>query len=132
MTLISQSILTLLSSFSGLFSQVCMNLAFLYEDVTKVSLVRSTDLLFSFILQYLLLDIHSNLYSVTGALLILTSVTMVMIYKIMDQKYVKKHKDYLESKKLKLNKSDQNAEENSPDENIVKPSLFKKILFYKF
>ncbi|CAF1049373.1 unnamed protein product [Brachionus calyciflorus] len=128
--LINRSIFAIVSSLTGLFSQVCINLAFLHEDVTKVSLIRSTNLLFSFIFQYFLLDIHSNLYSVSGALLILFSVTMILIYKINDQKYVIKYKDYLESKKLI--KNEQNDEENYQVENTVKPGLILRILFFKF
>ncbi|CAF0810789.1 unnamed protein product [Brachionus calyciflorus] len=130
-SLIYQYLMAILSGLVGLFAQVCINLAVITEDVTKVSLVKSSDLFFSFILQYFLLDIHSNLYSVSGALLILASVTMVMIYKIIDQKFTEKHKEYFAIKQFNYSNKN-NQGQRALSENIVKPSLFKKILFHKF
>ncbi|CAF0911128.1 unnamed protein product [Brachionus calyciflorus] len=111
--------LAISSSLAGLFAQIFMNLAYSIEDVSKVSLISSTDLLFSFILQYFFLKINSNLLSVVGALFILVSVFIIMVFKMIDQKYSKKVKSI-------------NCEENNYQENLIKCSFFKKILFYKF
>lgn len=119
--------ITVLAAISGLTGQACMNFAFLHEDVTKVSLVRSTDVLFTFLFQYIVLNIHSNLFSVLGAMLILVSVVMIMIYKIMDQRYIKKHRDYIELKKLKAK-----GHKIETHDKIVRPNIVKKILFFKF
>ena len=54
---------------------------------------------------------------------------MVIAYKIMDQKFIEKHIDYLDAKKLKKNKSDNQF---IVRQNFVKPNLFKKVLFFKF
>lgn len=123
--LVIQICLALGSAITGLSAQAFLNLSYNHEDASKISLVKSADLIFIFFFQYILLDIRSNVYSISGAVLILIGVSIVMIYKILDQKYTKKHKVYLNSKS---NKSIPVEELD----NMKKPTLFKRILFYKF
>lgn len=74
------------SAVSGLMSQVFMNLSLKYEEASKVSLLRTTDLLFVFLLQYFLLDIFSNYYSIIGSMMIFVATLLVMLFKFVDQR----------------------------------------------
>ena len=80
-------------------SQILMNLAVQVEDASRVSILKSTDLLFIFLLQYFILGIHSNLSNTLGAILIFLGALLVMIYKIIDKKHTKALKRRLEKKK---------------------------------
>ena len=82
---LSQIGFSLLSAICGTFSQIFMNISLNYEDASKVSLFRSTDVFFAFILQYFFLNIHSNMLSIIGALLILTGPVLILVYKKIDR-----------------------------------------------
>ncbi|CAF0988720.1 unnamed protein product [Brachionus calyciflorus] len=86
-SLLFQCALAFLSGLSGLLAQIFKNVAFNYEDVTKVSLIKSTDLFFSFFLQFFMLNIHPNMFNLIGALLILGSALIVIIKKILESKF---------------------------------------------
>jgi drug/metabolite transporter (DMT)-like permease len=133
---------SLLSAFSGVLSQVLFNLALKYEEASKVSIIRSTDLFFIFILQVLLfhfkcclfavqivtyilyfklkffiLDIYSNLFSLIGAVLIFTASVLIMVYKLVEKKWNKQPRP-----------GDDICCGNEQKEEM---SIFRKILFFK-
>jgi drug/metabolite transporter (DMT)-like permease len=89
---LSQIGFSLLSALFGTFSQILMNVSLNYEDASKVSLFRSTDVFFAFILQYFFLNIHSNMFSIIGALLILIGTVLILVYKQIDRVLSKKSK----------------------------------------
>ena len=74
------------SALCGIFSQVCLNLALNYEDASKISILKSLDLLFTFVLQFLILHIKPDWMSCAGAALILAGSTAVVGYKIIENK----------------------------------------------
>lgn len=74
-----------ISASSGVLSQTMMNISIKYEDASKVALLRSTDLLYTFILQHFFLGIDSNLFSIIGASLIFISTILVLVFKIMEK-----------------------------------------------
>lgn len=74
------------SALCGIFSQVCLNLALNYEDASKISILKSLDLLFTFVLQFAILRIEPDLMSCAGAALILAGSTAVVTYKIIENK----------------------------------------------
>lgn len=78
-----------------------------YEQPTKVSIVKMSDIIFIFIIQYFFLGLHSNSLKIIGAVLVLLSGLVILLYKIMDEKHEK-------------NKAE------------CKPNLFSRILFKKF
>lgn len=109
--------LALMAALCGVVSQMLMNIALIYEEASKVSIIRTTDLLFIFILQYVLLDIYSNVFSMVGALMIFISGILIMIYKMIEKKFNKPARSQV----------------NASQDNIGgKCAACKKIFFYKF
>ncbi|CAF0756711.1 unnamed protein product [Brachionus calyciflorus] len=110
---ISNSILwqlfySFVSASSGVLSQILMNLSLKYEQASKTSIIRATDLFFTFFLQYLFLGINSNLLSILGAILIFASAVLVLAFKIIDKSL------------------------NNPKRTKRKNSCFRKFLLIKF
>jgi len=85
-----------------------------YETASKLAIVSTTNLFWSFLLQYILLDIDSNFFSTIGALLIVFSVILSILVKMIDEK--------LKKKSLK---------ENEKKSNFCF-KIFKKIFLFKF
>lgn len=81
----------LISAVSNLLTQLFFNIAINYEDATKLSIVRISDLFFTFFFQTLILNIYADLFSIVGALLIFVSTFLVILYKIIEKKYNKKN-----------------------------------------
>ncbi|CAF1073882.1 unnamed protein product [Brachionus calyciflorus] len=76
----------------GIFATACnliLNYALKYEDATKIAMVKTFGVLFSFILQYFLLDITVDLLGIIGAVIIVTSILFVLTLKIFDAKLTK-------------------------------------------
>lgn len=71
-----------LSSFFVVMTEILMNISLKYDDASKVTIIRSTDLVFIFVLQYIFLDIKPNIFNSLGALLIFIGAILIMIYKI--------------------------------------------------
>lgn len=85
-----QCIYLLLQGISTLLTQFFLIAAVKFEDPAKVSIIRMTDLLITFILQSFILNIYANLFSIIGALLIFISTSLVILYKILYNKYDQK------------------------------------------
>jgi drug/metabolite transporter (DMT)-like permease len=104
---------TTIAAFIGIFAQVLLNLALKYEDATKLGIVKTVDVFFAFILQYFLLNIKVNMFSIIGVLSILLGAVLLLLFKIIEAK--------LSQMRVKRN--------------IVKnESIFscREIIFYKF
>ena len=69
----------------GVLAMIFMNLALEYEDTLKVSIVRSTDLVFTFLFQYLLFSINPNLFSIFGTILILFATLLIILFQMMEK-----------------------------------------------
>ena len=65
---------------------VFMNLALDSEDASKVAILRSCDVLFSFILQYIILGVNADILSVMGAVFILSCTFLLAAFKIIEKK----------------------------------------------
>lgn len=100
----------LFSASSSGITQFFLNLAIKYEDPAKVAIVRINDLLITFVLQAIFLNIYPNFFSKLGALIIFASTFLVILYRILNKKY----------------ENEQNATENR------RTLTLKKIFFYKF
>jgi hypothetical protein len=111
------------SAICGILSQMLMSLSLEFEDASKMTLFKSSDLFFVFILQYIILGIKTNIYSQIGAALIFLGILTIMIFKIFDKRNDKKklsieYKNSLNSKKH--------------DEPRLKQNIFSRIVFFKF
>ena len=104
-TLAMQIFYSLMSAIVGMVSQIFLQISLNYEESSKIALIDSTDLLFTYILQYFLLNITTNVYSAIGAGLIMCGIFLILINKMV---------------------------ENKIDKNNLGKNVFKKILIYKF
>lgn len=77
---------SILSSVSGVLSQITFAISLQYDDTTHITIVRSTDLFFTFLLQYLFLSITANVFSTTGAVLVFSSTILIILMKVIEQK----------------------------------------------
>ena len=111
--LVEQLLITIFSAVTSMFGQICSNLAYNYEDTSKVQIIRSLDVVLTFILQHFMLDIDSNIYSIIGAILITSASITVISFKILDKTYYDK----------KLAKATAAKK---------KPSPLLRCIFYKF
>jgi drug/metabolite transporter (DMT)-like permease len=92
------------SAIFGILGQVFFNISLTCEDPTKVSIAKTSDVFFSYILQLFILNISVDFLSIIGSISILFGTFIVLSFKILENKLKK-----------------------SP-----KSSCFKKVLFYNF
>jgi drug/metabolite transporter (DMT)-like permease len=133
---LQQIVYSLIASSLGIASQCLYNISLNYEDATRASIYKSTDLFFIFIFQYALLDITPDVLKTFGALLIFLSSLIVMIFKILDAKHsttltrIEKKDKYYYQEPTEQQQQEENVEnENRKEEEI---SLIKRVIFYKF
>ena len=100
------------SSLFGIFYQIFLNIALKYEKSSRVSIIMATSLIFTFLFQYLILNINPNILSTLGVLLIFSSTLWIICFKILEQVLFKNEKN-IDGKKNK------------------KISWWKSFLFYK-
>ena len=70
--------------FFGAFGILLLSLIFKYEDASKIAIVKTIDVFFSFLFQYLLLNIKIDLMGILGAVLILSGTFSVIFFKIIE------------------------------------------------
>lgn len=109
-----QTAYSVASAICAIYSQFLMVISMRHEEASKACLFRATDLFFTFALQYIILSIKPNLYNTIGSNLIFLGVLVIMVHKILDQKFNKNKKGTAENP-------------NSESENIL-----KTIVFFKF
>lgn len=98
-SLVWQCVFVSISATCSNLAQIFLNLALGYEDPAKVSIIRINDLLITFILQSVILNIFSNFLSILGALFIFIATFLVILYKILYNKYGKIDQDSATCKK---------------------------------
>lgn len=84
-TILWQCGYSLTSAVFGTLSQIFVNISLRYEEASKISIVRTTDILFTFIFQIVVLNIVANFFSIIGAILILSATLLVMVYRLADK-----------------------------------------------
>jgi drug/metabolite transporter (DMT)-like permease len=88
----------LYSVLGGFFSSIALiflNIALQYEDATKVAIVKTIDVLFSFLLQYIVLKIKFDILGLVGTILILTGTISVITFKIIHNRINKERSVFL-------------------------------------
>ena len=61
-----QILFAFLSALTGCIHQIALNISYRFEEASKISIFRTLDLIFSFLMQYFLLNIHVDSSSLTG------------------------------------------------------------------
>ena len=79
------------SASCGIIGQILLTTSFKHEDVTKISVLRSTNLFWSFLLQYFFLNIEANIFSLAGVILIFSAILLSIIAKAVEKKLQQKH-----------------------------------------
>lgn len=72
---------------TSLLGQIFLNVAFKYEDATKIAITKTIDMFFSFLLQYLLLGIMVDSWSIFGAIAILIGTFAVLLFRLFEDKF---------------------------------------------
>jgi drug/metabolite transporter (DMT)-like permease len=96
-----QCIWCLISGLTGIAAQATYHVSLKHEDPTVISVMRCTDLFFTFILQFLFMNITANMFSTTGAILIFVATLFTLIFKSIS---------YRVNNKKDAHKSDENEE----------------------
>jgi hypothetical protein len=106
-----ETLFVFLSASLGLLSQIGWNLAIKYEDASKSTVVRSSNIVFVFLLQYLFLQIASDFWSIIGAVAIIFGVLFIIVFKVLDEKFS------IEAANDKNEKNKSNDHDNDDDDN---------------
>ena len=135
------------SAVVGLAAQICLSLALKYEEASKIAIIKTTDLIFTFIFQSYLVNIEKDYLSSIGAYLILGGAFLVFVFKFIEKKF---NHDKAEIKSTKnkhlLNENNEAVVTNSTDENLEEgcknnnysqnkfsyKAFFKMFIFFKF
>lgn len=80
---------SLLAGVSGSLSLVFLSKALEKEDASKVAIVKNTDVLFSFVLQFIFLNIKIDLLNLIGSIMIIMSTIGISVINLMDKNQVK-------------------------------------------
>lgn len=66
---------------------ICLNKALKHEAAAKIVMLRTTGVLFSFMLQYFILDVNTDILGLIGAFLIIMGTVQIMIIKLNADSY---------------------------------------------
>jgi drug/metabolite transporter (DMT)-like permease len=81
---------TFLAAVFGVLGQVFLNVSMNYEDASKIAIVKSMDLFFTFALQYIVLSTPIDAYSILGSISILSGAVLVLVFKIVSENIIEK------------------------------------------
>lgn len=110
-SILLQIAFSVVSGCFGLLGQISLNKALNYEDVSKIAIVKTVDLLFTYFFQLVLLDIRKDFLSTLGAYSILLGTFSILIFKLFEKNLLKPksqnelnevHKDFNFLNKLKF------------------------------
>ena len=107
----------------SLFSQVVLNIAFKYEESTRIAIAKTSDVLFSCILQYFLLNIIIDLYGLLGSCLVLLGTILILVFKLVENKY----KNFEFKKSLALKEEHKKVANKEKSLNFIVKIIFFKI-----
>jgi len=84
--LLLHSFYVLCGAFIGVLTQIAINLAYKHEEASRVAIVRTIDVFFSFFIQFFMLNIVMDVYSIIGSVLIVSGTFLVLSMKLLDNK----------------------------------------------
>ncbi len=74
------------SAILNMVSLICLNLALEVEEASKIAIIKTSDVVFSFILQYLILHASFERSSLFGAGFIMSATLLMTVLKIVEKK----------------------------------------------
>lgn len=130
--LLEQTVLLCIVAAVGTCNQIIFNLALKYDDVFKISVVKTADLFFVILLQTIFLDININWLNLIGVLMIFTSTMIILMFKYCEERYLEsvENADQPLAKEIeaKMNEAELNGQAEIQSSRIS----FQKIIFFKF
>lgn len=117
--LTQQFILLVITGLIGSMNQIVINLALKNEVVSKVSLVKTSELFFILILQSIFLDVHINTLNMIGVFMIFSSTIFILVFKYFDEKYM-------------IDEHEKSKEALSGNNDEHRMDFIKQIVFFKF
>jgi drug/metabolite transporter (DMT)-like permease len=88
-TLIVQIFYSAVAGVFGTIGIIFLNRALKYEDATKIGILKTSGVLFSFFLQYIFLDISVDFLGLFGAVCVIAGTLSVMAIKLVEPKISK-------------------------------------------
>jgi len=138
------------SAVVGLAAQICLSLALKYEEASKIAIIKTTDLIFTFIFQSYLVNIEKDYLSSIGAYLILLGAFLVFVFKFIEKRINQEKKEIKSTNENKDLLKENNPSKLSIPSNINEPlgqkfkdnelsrnkfslkKIFKMFIFFKF
>ena len=127
-----------LSAVVGLSAQICLSLSLKYEEASRISIIKTTDLIFTFIFQSYLVNIVKDYLSSVGAYLILLGAFLIFVSKFIENKLNRtSSKGNNLTTNSEISSNGENAYTNKHPDSILNSNdtylkLFKMFLFFKF
>jgi drug/metabolite transporter (DMT)-like permease len=87
--------------FIGVMSQILLNFSLKYEDASKIAIIRTLDVLLTFFLQYLFLNISIDIFSLIGSCSILLGTFIILSFKLIENRIKERQKKKKESENTK-------------------------------
>ena len=75
---------SLVSSLAGCVSLVTLNMAFAHEEATKVCIIKTSEIFFSALFQFVILGISVDLLSLSGSAAICAAIVIVMSFRMIN------------------------------------------------
>jgi drug/metabolite transporter (DMT)-like permease len=88
-TLAIQIVYSVCAGVCGTIGIICLNNALKYEDATKIGILKTSGVLFSFFLQYIFLDITVDFLGVFGAACVISATISIMVTKLFEERISK-------------------------------------------
>ena len=76
----------------GVMSQILLNFSLKYEDASKIAIIRTLDVLLTFFLQYLFLNISIDIFSLIGSCSILLGTFIILSFKLIENRIKERQK----------------------------------------
>ena len=124
---------SVISGLFGLIAQICLNLALKYEEASKIAIIKTTDLIFTFLFQSYLVNIKKDFLNSLGAYLILLGTFLIFAFKFIEKRfnYSEKTKSTHLPGQNELN-AKQIDESSSSKKETSCSDLVKMFIFFKF
>jgi drug/metabolite transporter (DMT)-like permease len=120
----------------SIIGQIFLNIAFRYEEPTKIAITKTVDVFFSCVLQYFLLNVTLDMYGLVGSCSILIGTFLVLLFKLLENKYISyKNAKLIEDEKLLSNGQNvnqTNVDNEKNEKHPTKDNICLKLVFIKF
>ena len=70
----------------AIFAVIVFCISHKYDDVSKISIIKSLDIVFSFLFQYLFLNIRADLFGIFGSMCIILGISIIFMLKLLKKK----------------------------------------------